>query len=77
MRLMRTAAVLKHFKTQTAVAAALGIAQPSVASWGTYPPPARQLQLERITQGALRAEPDAMDRLMNPQPKAKRRKVRG
>lgn len=54
---MRTADVLHHFKTQTAVADALGIKQPSVASWGEYPPGVRQLQLEFLTGGALKAEP--------------------
>lgn len=54
---MKTADVLEHFKTQYAVAAALRIKQPSVANWGDYPPPLRQLQLEAVTGGALRAEP--------------------
>ena len=44
--------------TQSQLAAALGITQGSVALWGTYPPPLRQLQIEAITAGALRAEPD-------------------
>ena len=44
--------------TQSQLAAALGITQGSVALWGTYPPPLRQLQIEVITAGALRAEPD-------------------
>lgn len=61
---MRTAAVLDHFKTQQAVAEALGIKQPSVALWGEYPPPKRQLQLQRITAGRLRAEPGILERVL-------------
>ncbi len=49
---------IKFFGTQEKLAKALGIAQPSVATWGTYPPPLRQLQIERLTWGQLRAEAD-------------------
>jgi len=70
---MRTADVLAHFKTQTAVAEALDIAQPSVAAWGEYPPDGRQIQLERLTGRKLKAEPGCMDRLINPPKKHKAR----
>lgn len=63
---MRTADVIAHFKTQKAVANALGISQPSVATWGEYPPDARQLQLQRVTKSALKAEPGCRQRLLNP-----------
>ena len=53
---MRTAEVIAHFKTQGAVAEALGITQPSVALWGDYPPPGRQYQVELLTKGVLKAE---------------------
>lgn len=53
---MRTAAVIAYFHTQVAVAKALGIRQSSVAGWGEFPPPLRQLQLHRITRGRLKAE---------------------
>lgn len=36
----------------------LGIKQPSVAAWGEYPPGVRQLQLESMTGGVLKAEPE-------------------
>lgn len=61
---MRTADVLEHFKTQKAVAQALGIKQPSVALWGEYPPDARQLQIQKVTRGKLKAEPGCMQRLL-------------
>lgn len=46
---------IAHFGSVTAVAKALGIAQPSVSEWVEIPP-LRQLELERITKGALRAD---------------------
>ena len=47
-----------HFGTQQKLAQALGILQGSDGGWGTYPPALRQLQIEALTQGALKAEPD-------------------
>lgn len=44
--------------TQAALAEKLGIYQGSVSLWGEFPPPLRQLQIEALTAGALRAEPD-------------------
>lgn len=49
---------IKFFGTQEKLAKALGIAQPSVATWGEHPPALRQLQIERLTWGKLRAEAD-------------------
>jgi hypothetical protein len=48
-----------EFGTQVKLAEALGIkSQGSVAAWGEYPPPLRQLQIEALTGGKLKAEPD-------------------
>lgn len=47
--------VIRFFGSQQAVATALGVKQPSVANWKAEPPPLRQLQIERITGGQLRA----------------------
>jgi hypothetical protein len=44
--------------TQALLGAALGMTQGSVAGWGKYPPALRQLQIEALTGGKLRAEPD-------------------
>ncbi len=55
---MNTKAVIGHFGSQRKAAEALGLAQPSVANWGEYPPPLRQLQIEALTKGELKAEPD-------------------
>lgn len=50
--------VLNHFGTQQAIADALGIYQSSVAEWTERIPALRQIQIERITLGALRADPE-------------------
>lgn len=57
---MRTRDVIEHFGSQAAVAHALGIKPPSVAGWGDRVPDLRQLQIERITNGKLRAEPSIL-----------------
>lgn len=50
--------VLEFYKTQQAIADALGIAQPSVAKWfrNGVVPQLRQLQLAALTGGALKAD---------------------
>lgn len=55
---MKTQDAITHFGTQTALAKALGITQPTVAEWGEYPPPLRQLQIQQVTVGQLQAEPN-------------------
>lgn len=54
---MRTRDVIEYFGSQAAVARALGIKPPSVAEWGDVVPPLRQLQIERLTDGKLAADP--------------------
>lgn len=61
---MRTADAIRHFGSQHALAKALKIKQPSVADWGDYPPDRRQLQIERITGKALKAEPECEARVL-------------
>jgi len=47
------------FGTQMKLREALGMkSQGSISLWGEYPPPLRQLQIEALTGGKLRAEPD-------------------
>ena len=56
--------VLNHYKTQQLAANALGLAQASIAKWlnkGVVPD-LRQLQLERLTGGALKAEKNILPR---------------
>jgi hypothetical protein len=54
---MTTSEAIDHYRTQTKLAIALGIAQSTVSEWGEYPPDLHQIRLERITRGKLRAEP--------------------
>lgn len=36
----------------------------SISQWKEFPPDNRQLQIERVTLGALKAEPGCLDRLL-------------
>jgi hypothetical protein len=54
---MTTEEAIRHYKTQTKLAEALGTRQSTISSWGAYPPKLRQLQLQQITRGRLKAEP--------------------
>jgi len=47
--------VIDFFGGVNATAKALGIAQPSVSNWPDRLPELRQLQVERLTKGKLRA----------------------
>lgn len=61
---MKTSEAIHHYGSNVALTAALGLSAGAVSQWGEYPPDARQLQIERITLGALKADPDCMDRLL-------------
>ena len=50
--------VIEYFGGVAATAKALGIAQPSVSNWGDQLPELRQLEIEHMTAGALRAGPE-------------------
>lgn len=56
--------VIRHFGSVSATARALGIRQPSVTNWGEYPPADRQLQIQVLTGGKLRAEDFAIDSII-------------
>lgn len=47
---------IQHFGSQLKLAEALGMTQGSVSLWKDSPPPLRQLQLEALTGGALKAD---------------------
>lgn len=47
---------IQHFKTVAELASALGISTQAVYDWGDRVPELRQLQLEKITKGELKAE---------------------
>lgn len=52
---MKKAAVLAHFGSIAAVARALGITSGAISQWPDEIPALRALQLERLTDGALKA----------------------
>jgi DNA-binding transcriptional regulator YdaS (Cro superfamily) len=55
---MRTDEAITYFGSQVKLAKALAMAQPSIAQWGDFPPAIRQVQIERLTNGGLKAEPE-------------------
>lgn len=51
---------IKHFDGAPALAKALGIERQAVYQWGKVPMK-QQLRLEKITGGALKADPETSD----------------
>lgn len=51
---------IAHFGTQAELARALNIKSQSIESWGDEVPHLRQLQLEKITHGKLKADPEIL-----------------
>jgi DNA-binding transcriptional regulator YdaS (Cro superfamily) len=47
---------IKHFGSIRALATALGISHVAVINWKQGVPPLRQLEIEQLTAGALRAD---------------------
>lgn len=58
---MLTKDAIAYFGSQAKLARALGIKQQSVADWRDEVPDVQQLKLERITGGALKADPSILD----------------
>lgn len=56
---MRKSDAVRYFGTEYRVAKALGINQSAVSRWTTYVPLIRAMQIERLSGGKLRADPDA------------------
>ena len=54
---MKTTDAIEYFGTQAKLAKALNITKGAVSQWGDNVPAHRALQLEKLTGGALRAEP--------------------
>lgn len=55
---MKKEEVLQYFGGTTATAVALGLSQPSVSNWSDPLPAIRQLEIENVTGGKLRAGPE-------------------
>lgn len=60
MASVKTQEVIDWYGSKAEVAKVLGIEAPSIYSWKEYPPALRQLQIEAMTKGKLRAEPDCL-----------------
>lgn len=60
---MKTQDAIIHFGTQVKLAAALNIKQHSISVWGEFPPALRQLQIEHVTRGALKAAAGIMPKI--------------
>ncbi len=55
--------LIKHFGSQGAVARAIGISQPSVCEWqDNGVPENRQLEIQKITGGTLKADPEIIEK---------------
>lgn len=67
---MKTAQAIEYAGSSKALADLLGITPSAISQWGEEVPPARQMQLQQITRGRLRAAPDCLQRLLEPARKA-------
>lgn len=56
---MLTSDVISYFGSQAEVARALSIGKAAVSKWGTRVPPLRAAQLQQMTKGKLRFDPDS------------------
>ncbi|MDT3335678.1 Cro/CI family transcriptional regulator [Shewanella sp. SP1S1-7] len=54
---MKTQLAVEYFKGKSKLANALGINPASVSQWGEDVPELRAYQIERLTDGALKANP--------------------
>jgi hypothetical protein len=63
MASMKTKEAVDYFKGTSLLAAALDLTPAAVSQWGEYPPPVRQLQIERIAP-ELKAEQGCMEALL-------------
>lgn len=61
---MKLADAIKYAGNATSLAELIGVTPSAICQWGDVIPDNRQLQLERITLGALRADPGCMDRVL-------------
>jgi len=59
---MKTKDVIAHFGSQAELARVLGIKPPSISGWGEDVPALRQLQIQSLTLGKLRAASDVFDK---------------
>ncbi|OIN27402.1 Cro/CI family transcriptional regulator [Vibrio barjaei] len=53
---METRDAIEHFGTAVALAKSLGITRQSISRWGEKVPPRRAFEIERLTDGKLKAD---------------------
>lgn len=63
---MKTQTAIEYAGSAVKLAKMLGMdpTTGSISQWKEYPPDNRQLQIERVTLSALKAEPGCMDRVL-------------
>lgn len=54
---MTKADAVLYFGGVKRLADVIGVGMPAISNWGDYPPDTRQIQIEYLTSGFLRAEP--------------------
>lgn len=63
---MKTEQAIEYAGSPKALADLLGITPSAISQWGDEVPPARQIQLEQITDGKLKADADCFARILKP-----------
>lgn len=53
---MKTVDALNYFGGNTALTSILGLSSGAISQWGDFPPDLRQLQIEKLSRGVLKAE---------------------
>ena len=62
---MKTSEAIAYYAdNKSELARVCGVDQSTVYSWGEFPPDKHQLRLERITKGAIKAEPGCRQRAL-------------
>ena len=57
---MKTSDAIQWAGTARHLAKQIGIRPPAVYQWGEFPPALRQLQIEHLSSGSLKAEPGCL-----------------
>lgn len=57
---MKTEDAIQHAGGAKHLADMLGVTHSAILQWGEYPPTVRQLQLQKLSKGKLKAEPDLL-----------------
>lgn len=63
---MKTEQAIKYAGSAKALADLLEITPSAISQWDGEVPPARQLQLQQLSKGKLKADDDCLDRILQP-----------